>query len=68
MNIFNFRLKTEDSLIVVGCQINFDNFALCAYDFMRSNILTDFDGVLGLDFFKSRDLLISFKRYEIIVE
>lgn len=126
MNVFKFHLETEDSLIVVGCQINADHFALaldtgashtvidltalliagyelndsvetlqletangiieasvfyvnqfsalgivkenfplCAYDFMRSNILTDFDGVLGLDFFKNKDLNISFKRFEL---
>lgn len=129
MSIHKFHLETEDSLIVVGCQINHDNFSLaldtgashtvidstalliagyepedalrkvrletasgvidadvfevqrfsalgiikeqfqlCAYDFIGSNILTDFDGVLGLDFFKDKDLNISFRRFEIVVD
>ena len=33
----------------------------------KLNILADFDGLLGLDFFKDTDLNISFKRFEIMV-
>jgi predicted aspartyl protease len=43
------------------------NFDICAYDFLGNNILSDFDGLLGLDFFKNTDLNISFKRFEVTV-
>lgn len=43
------------------------NFEICAYDFLANNILSDMDGVLGLDFFRNKDLFISFKRSEIEV-
>ena len=43
------------------------NFEICAYDFLGNHILTDFEGLLGLDFFKDTDLNISFKRFEITV-
>ena len=41
------------------------NFEICAYDFLGNHIFADFDGLLGLDFFKGTDLSISFKRFEI---
>ncbi|HRI60958.1 MAG TPA: retropepsin-like aspartic protease [Saprospiraceae bacterium] len=44
------------------------DFQVCAYDFLSQNVLSAIDGVLGLDFFKGRDLNISFKRFEIMVE
>ena len=128
MNKHKFRLKTDESLIVVECQVEEDNFSvaldtgashtvmdlnvmlmlgfqlkdamrtvefqtskgvieafvfktpffsalglekkdmeICAYDFLGSGVVSDFDGVLGLDFFKKTDLFISFKRFEIIL-
>ncbi len=41
------------------------NMDVCSYDFMYNNVLLDIHGVLGLDFFKEKDLNISFKRFEI---
>ena len=38
---------------------------ICSYDFFNHNIFTEIHGVVGLDFFKNKDLLISFKRFEI---
>lgn len=43
------------------------NVEICAYDYLANHVLTNIDGVLGLDFFKDTDLLISFKRFEIVV-
>ena len=43
------------------------NMEVCSYDFLANNILTDIDGVLGLDFFKGTYLGIDFKRFEITV-
>lgn len=44
------------------------DFQVCAYDFLSENVLSAIDGILGLDFFRGRDLNISFKRFEIRVE
>ncbi len=43
------------------------NIEICAYDYLANNVLTNIDGVLGLDFFKNTNLFISFKDFEIIV-
>jgi hypothetical protein len=40
---------------------------VCSYDFFDHNIFTTIHGVIGLDFFNGKDLLISFKRFEIEV-
>jgi predicted aspartyl protease len=44
-----------------------DHIEICAYDYLANHVLTNIDGVLGLDFFKDKDLLISFKRFEIVI-
>ncbi len=36
------------------------NVAVSAYDFLASSVLTDIDGVLGIDFFEGRKLCIDF--------
>lgn len=41
------------------------NFEICAYDFLSPDATDNFEGVLGLDFFKGKDLAISFRRFEI---
>jgi hypothetical protein len=43
------------------------NFIICSYDFLANSVLTDIDGVLGIDFFRSRKLCIDFDRREITV-
>jgi gag-polyprotein putative aspartyl protease len=42
-----------------------ENMEICSYDFIGNAIFSDFEGVLGLDFFKNSDLNISFKNYTI---
>jgi Aspartyl protease len=37
------------------------NFTVCAYDFFAYHVLTDFDGVLGLDFVDEYKLCIDFR-------
>ena len=37
------------------------NMEVCSYDFIGNAIFSDFDGVLGLDFFKNSELNINFK-------
>ena len=38
------------------------DFTIFSYDFLANSILTDIDGVLGLDFFKGRKLCIDFAK------
>ena len=33
------------------------NIEICAYDFFAHNVLSEFDGVLGIDFMKSKHIL-----------
>lgn len=44
------------------------SFSICSYDFLANSILTDIDGVLGLDFFKNRKLCIDFNQSTITVQ
>jgi hypothetical protein len=36
---------------------------VCSYDFLGNNVLSEIDGVLGLDFFKDTELWINFKKF-----
>jgi predicted aspartyl protease len=47
IDTYVFRIKEFSSL-----DITRKNVEVCAYDFLTYHLLTDFDGVLGLDFFK----------------
>jgi predicted aspartyl protease len=47
---------------------NQKQMTVCSYDFLGNNVLSDIDGVLGLDFLKNTDLLISFKNFFISLE
>jgi hypothetical protein len=42
-------------------------FPVCSYDFLSNNILTDIDGVLGIDFFMGRKVCIDFAKFEITI-
>ncbi len=39
------------------------DLVIYSYDFLGNDVLSDIDGVLGLDFLRETDLLISFKRF-----
>jgi Aspartyl protease len=41
------------------------NFVVGAYDYFQSGIVTDIDGVLGLDFFQNRTFCIDMEKKEI---
>ncbi len=43
-------------------------FVICSYDFLANSILTDIDGVLGLDFFRDKKLCIDFNESIITVQ
>ena len=53
------------SLSALG--IHYHEVEVCAYDFLANNILTEIDGVLGLDFFKNEKLCIDFEKSEITI-
>lgn len=44
------------------------NIEVCAYDFFAHHLLTDFDGVLGLDFFKGVKFCIDMNKAEITIQ
>jgi predicted aspartyl protease len=43
------------------------NFEVTTYDFLAQDDLLNYDGVLGLDFFRDTQLLIDFKNSEITI-
>lgn len=51
-----FNVKTLTAIGVKKIEIE-----VCAYDFFSYQLITDFDGVLGLDFFGEQRLCIDFK-------
>ena len=42
-------------------------FNVCSYDFLANNILTDIDGVLGLDFFMGKKVCIDLNKFDITI-
>lgn len=53
------------SLTVFG--ITRKDIQVCVYDFLANQVLSEFDGVLGLDFFTNETLCIDFEASEMIV-
>ena len=47
---------------LTAIQMTQKNIEICAYDFFSYHLITDFDGVLGLDFFGDSKLCIDFKK------
>ncbi|MEY3441944.1 MAG: hypothetical protein RLZZ519_225 [Bacteroidota bacterium] len=45
-----------------------ENFEICAYDFIANAIFSDFDGVLGLDFFRGSVLTMDFQRFKLTLQ
>ena len=44
------------------------NVEVCAYDFFAHNVLTEFDGVLGVDFLSDYKICIDFIKSEITLQ
>ena len=44
------------------------NIEICAYDFFAYHVLTEFDGVLGIDFIEPYKICIDFKKSEITLQ
>ncbi len=47
--------------------IHLQEVEICVYDFLANNIITEIDGVLGLDFFENEKLCIDFEKSEITI-
>ncbi len=56
VDAYIFRLKKISAL---GKTL--ENVEVCSYDFIGNAVLSDFEGVLGLDFFRNTELIINFK-------
>ena len=57
-----FNIKSISAL-----DIQKKNFEIASYDFLASGILSEFDGVLGLDFFENNKICIDFINSEITI-
>jgi hypothetical protein len=57
-----FNIKSISAL-----NIQKKNFEIASYDFLASGIISEFDGVLGLDFFENNKICIDFINSEITV-
>jgi hypothetical protein len=44
------------------------SFRLCSYDFLANSVLTDIDGVLGIDFLMGKKVCIDFLKFEITIQ
>ena len=56
------KLKAFSALGIVR-----QNIEVCSYDFLANQVLSEFDGVLGLDFFHNEKICIDFAESEITV-
>jgi hypothetical protein len=50
-----------------GLGIKKKNFEICSYDFLGNGILSEYDGVLGIDFFQNNKICIDFIKSEITI-
>ena len=57
-----FEIKSLESL-----GIKHTNFEICSYDFLDNGILSEYDGVLGIDFFQNNKIRIDFIKSEITI-
>ena len=56
IDAYVFKVKTLKAISTEKNEIE-----ICAYDFFSYHLITDFDGVLGLDFFGEQKLCIDFR-------
>ena len=50
-----------------GLSIKRSSFEICSYDFLGNGILSEYDGVLGIDFFFKNQICIDFVKSEITI-
>jgi hypothetical protein len=59
INGYVFKVK---KFVAIGTVLT--DIEICAYDFFSNHLLTDFDGVLGLDFFRGVKFCIDMNKSE----
>ena len=52
---------------ITTLDITRSSIEVCSYDFLANQVLSEFDGVLGLDFFETEKICIDFAESEITV-
>ncbi len=71
------EIETSNGIIIVEVyeiealeclRINKTNFDVQVYDFLAHGILSDYDGVIGLDFLQNNKVCIDFNNSEIVVD
>jgi Aspartyl protease len=50
-----------------GLSIKHSNFEICSYDFLGNGILSEYDGVLGINFFQNNKIYLDFIKSEITI-
>ncbi len=61
-NAYIFKTKSLESL-----GIKKSNFEICSYDFLGYGILSEYDGVLGIDFFQNNKICIDFIKSKLTI-
>jgi Aspartyl protease len=61
-NAYIFETKSLE-----GLGIKKNNFEICSYDFLGNGILSEYDGVFGIDFFQNNKICIDFVKSEITI-
>ncbi|MVN22264.1 retroviral-like aspartic protease family protein [Mucilaginibacter arboris] len=71
------EIETSNGIIIIeiyqievlnSLGINKTNFEVQVYDFLAHGILSDYDGVIGLNFLQDNKVCIDFKNSEIVID
>ena len=62
VNAHIFEVSSLESLEILK-----ENFEIVSYDFLGNGILSEYDGVLGIDFFQNNKICIDFVKSEITI-
>ena len=71
------EIETSNGIIIVeiydveelmSLGIRRTNFEVQVYDFLAHGIISDYDGVIGLDFLKEHKICVDFKKSEIMID
>jgi predicted aspartyl protease len=64
--IFEVEVIEVESLTALGCTLH--NMPVQVYDFVAHGIISDYNGLLGIDFFENTELYINLKNQTIEVK
>ena len=63
INAYVFKIKTFSAIDTILTDVE-----VCSYDFFSNHLFTDFDGALGLDFFKGVKFCIDMNKSVITIQ